>query len=64
MKMAQLKKWMNRGGQKVKRKSQDFCVGFKPQTYLEILLCTHAWTMEVNIIMQLVEKAMKTVYDL
>ena len=39
-----------RGGEKVKSKSQDCCVTFKPKNYLEILLSAHARTLQANIL--------------
>ena len=45
-----------RGGEKVKSKSQDCCVTFKPKNYLEILLSVHAQTLQTNI-MHLDQKA-------
>ena len=47
-----------RGGGKVKSKSQDCCVTFKPKNYLELLLSVHAQTSQANIL-HLDEKATK-----
>ena len=47
-----------RGGVKVKSKSQDCCVTFKPKNYLEILLSAHAQTSQANIL-NLDQKAAK-----
>ena len=55
-------KQKKRGGEKVKRKSQDCCMWyewyFKPKNYLEILLSAHAQTSQANILHQ-DQKAMK-----
>ena len=47
-----------RGEEKVKSKSQDCCVTFKPTNYLKILLSAHARTSKANII-HLDQKAAK-----
>ena len=36
--------------EKVKSKSQDCCVTFKPQNYLEVLLSAHSLTWQSNIL--------------
>ena len=51
-------KQKKRGGGKVKSKSQDCCVTFKPKNYLELLLSVHARTSQANIL-HLDEKAAK-----
>ena len=43
---------------KVKSKSQDCCVTFKPKNYLEILLSAHAQTSQADIL-HLDQKAAK-----
>ena len=52
------RKAKKRGGEKVKSKSQDCCVTFKPKNYLEILLSAYAQT-SYTYILHLNEKAMK-----
>ena len=47
-----------RGGEKAKSKSQDWCVTFKPNNYLKILLSACARTLQANIL-HLDQKAMK-----
>ena len=42
-KMRQVKR-KKKGGEKMKSKSQDCCVTFKPKNYLKILLSVHAQT--------------------
>ena len=37
-------------GEKVKSKSQDCCVTFKPKYYLEVLLSAHSPTSQANIL--------------
>ena len=57
------KKWgkkIKRGGEKAKSKSQDSCVTFKTQNYLEILLSAHTRTSKANIL-HLHQKAAKCV---
>ena len=44
--------------EKAKRKSQDCCVTFKPQNYLEILLSVYSQTLQANIL-HLDRKALK-----
>ena len=36
--------------EKVKSKSQDCCVTFKPKNYLEVLLTAHSPTSQANIL--------------
>ena len=36
--------------EKVKSKSQDCCVPFKPKNYLEVLLSAHSPTSQANIL--------------
>ena len=43
-------KQKKRGREKVKSKSRDCCVTFKPKNYLEILLSVHAQTLQANIL--------------
>ena len=43
-------KWKRREGEKVKSKSQDCCVIFKPKNYLKILLSAHAQTTQADIL--------------
>ena len=47
-----------RGGEKVKSKSQDCCVTFKPKNYVEILLSAHARSSQADIL-HLDQKAIK-----
>ena len=44
------RKMKKEGGEKVKSKSQDSCVTFKPKHYLKILLSAHARTSQTNIL--------------
>ena len=37
-----------KGGEKAKSKSQDCCVTFNSENYLEILLSAHARTLQAN----------------
>ena len=49
-------KWKKKGGEKVKNKSPDCCVTFKPKK--KILLSAHAWTSQADIL-HLDQKATK-----
>ena len=43
-------KWKKRGGEKVKSKSQDCYVSFKPKNYLKILHYVQARTSQADIL--------------
>ena len=47
-KQNEARKAKKEGGEKVKSKSQDSCVTFKPKHYLKILLSAHARTSQTN----------------